>query len=62
MAQMSKAGVALSGLGLVQQVSDEGDDERRRKLIQQQMAQRGVSKAGQTLGLLNAGYASALGN
>jgi hypothetical protein len=59
----SAAGSALSGLGLIQQVSDESDEERRKKILAQQMAQRlpNSSAAGRALGVFNTGYSAALG-
>jgi hypothetical protein len=68
---MSAAGSALSGGGysgmsLIQQVADETDEERRKRLLaaqsQRLLPSGGMSKAGSALGMLNAGYGAALSN
>jgi hypothetical protein len=56
------ASAAGSALSLIQQVDQESDEERRKKLIQMQQSRLlPSSKAGAALGQLNAGYGSILG-
>lgn len=59
----SAAGNALSGMGLIQQVADETDEERRRRLLaaQSQRLLPGTSAAGNALGRISSGYSAALG-
>jgi hypothetical protein len=60
----SAAGAALSGsMGLIQEVADETDEQRRARLLkmQQQRLLPGSSPAGSALGQLNSGYSAALG-
>jgi hypothetical protein len=59
----SAAGKALSGsMGLVQEVADETDEQRRARLLkmQQQRLLPGSSAASSALGQINAGYGAAL--
>jgi hypothetical protein len=50
--------------GLIQEVADETDEARRKRLLQQQQARLlpGTSPAGVQLGALTTGYGAALGN
>lgn len=51
-----------SSLGLIQQVADETDEERRKRLLQAQQQRLLPSTGASSLGLNTTGYSAALGS